>query len=138
MLFRSVLCILIGDCCFEATEVGTYKFALDPKKSLRDLRRRSERDKALKKAAHAIKDACERPTWTEQLADDPDATAAFSATAPLLTNATAELEHCKPGQWKKLQMLLARFPNHDASSLQIAVRQALQGFFREKIGRAHV
>ena len=65
-----------------------------------------------------------------------NAPAASPATAPLLTNATAELELCKPGQWKKLQELLALFPNLEASSLQIAVRQALQAFFGEGLIRA--
>jgi hypothetical protein len=131
----TVLCILIGDCCFEDTEVGTYQFALDIKKPLGTLRR-PERDKALKKAAHAIKNACNKTTLSEELADDPCGPALSSATAPLIMNAPAEVERYKPRQWEKLQVLLARFPNLDASSLQIAVRQALQAFFRESLIRA--
>jgi hypothetical protein len=65
-----------------------------------------------------------------------NAPAASPATAPLLTNATAELERCKPRQCVKLQELLAGFPNLEASSLQIAVRQALQAFFGEGLIRA--
>ncbi|MFN9917125.1 MAG: hypothetical protein ACK53L_31340, partial [Pirellulaceae bacterium] len=38
--------------------------------------------------------------------------------------------------WNKLQELVALFPNLEASTLQIAVRQALQAFFGEGLIRA--